>query len=431
MKVLNVRVEAFQGVAEVEFRPSPNGATLLAGKNEQGKSSTIQAIASTVQGKDELPADPIKHGAKRSKTTLDLGDDFLEFRVEQELSLAADGSVNRKLTVRDAEGVPQKKPQELLSSFFSKVAFDPLAFARAEPKEQDRVLKDLCGVTAAFAALDQKRQALYDQRHGINKQADQLAARAAGMPYHPKAPIAEVSVAELSKRITTAQEHAHARRSAEAAIERQQAEVARCAQEVESLKAQLLAAETKWMGANNTLNALTNDLAALAPNVDTTELQAQLETAEATNKLVRENAARREEERRAEKLRAESQELTDQMVDIETEKQRLLAEAKFPVEGLGFNDLGPTLHGVPLAQVSTARKLDLSYAVAVALNPKLKLLIIREGAFFDEDSLAAIDERAQRDGFQLLIERVGKRDKGSNVVIIENGLVESQATAAE
>lgn len=425
-KLLQVETENFQKVEIVEFRPAREGATLLAGKNEQGKSSTIEAIVSTLEGAKSLPAEPIRRGQKRSKTKLTLGDETIDFIVTQELT-----ETGRKLTVTDAAGVKQSSPQDILNKLLNRVAMDPLAFARDTPENQDATLKEICGVADDFAKLDAEAKVIYDKRHGINQQAKQAEARAAAMPLHPKAPLAEVSVAELAKQIDAAKDHARARTNAEEAITRQEGDVARAQAEVEKLKAQLVAAETTWAAQNSKRNALVLELEGMAPNTDTTELQAKLETAEATNKLVRENAARKEEEKRAEKLKGESQELTDKLADIDAQKQALLAAAKFPVEGLGFNDLGPTLNGVPLAQASTARKLDLSYAVAVALNPKLKLLIIREGAFFDEESLAAIDERARRDGVQVLIERVGTRDKGSNVVIIENGLVKADSTAAE
>ena len=426
MKLLNVEIADFKRIEVVEFQPAGEGSTLVAGMNEQGKSSTIDAIAAALGGAKELPAEPVRRGQKKSKTKLELGDESVDFVIEHEIT-----ATGRKLTVRNAEGSEQKAPQALLDSLYSRVAFDPLSFTRAKPEDQDRILKELAGVAVPFAKLDADRKVLYDKRTEQNRLAAQAKARAEGMPRHPKAPVAETSVAELAREIAAAQEHAHARRSAEDALDRQAAEVERQAVEVEKLKVQLKTAEDKHRAEALKLNQASDALAALAPNVDTTELQEKLNNAETINAQVRANLARKEEEKRAEKLQAESEALTAQIEAIDAEKQALLAAAEFPVEGLGFNDLGPTLHGVPLEQASTARKLDLSVAIGIAQHPKLKLLLIREGAFLDEDALARIDQRAREAGAQLLIERVGTRDKGSNVVIIENGLVKSQSTAAE
>jgi hypothetical protein len=50
---------------------------------------------------------------------------------------------------------------------------------------------------------------------------------------------------------------------------------------------------------------------------------------------------------------------------------------------------------------------DVSVAVGFALNPAVKVLLIREGAFLDEDNLALVGRLAEEAGAQIWIERVG------------------------
>jgi hypothetical protein len=433
MKLLNVAIDNFQGVVEIEFPLAPSGTTILAGANEQGKSSTIGAITAALQGKEELPAEPVRQGQKKSKTVLHLGEEgHVELVVTHEIKEKDDKWV-RSLKVENGEGEPQKRPQELLDTLYSRVAFDPSQFAKADPKEQDKILKDLAGVAGAYAELDADRQVIYDARTEKNRQHREAVARASGMgPLHIGVPKEETPALEITKALEAAREHNQARKNADAVVARHETDLHRSLGDVARLEAELAAAREKVLTETATLNDRREAFFALGEDKPTDELEQKLATLDETNAKVRANAAKRAEEKRADALKEEADALTASIEAIDAKKQQLLLDAKFPVEGLGFSDIGPTLNGVPLAQCSTARKLDLSYAVGVALNPKLKLLIMREGAFFDEDSLAHIDQRARADGYQLLVERVGKRDKGAHVFIIEKGLLaKGAATAAE
>jgi len=55
------------------------------------------------------------------------------------------------------------------------------------------------------------------------------------------------------------------------------------------------------------------------------------------------------------------------------------------------------------------------------MNPELKVLLIREGAFLDEDNLAMVSKMADDAGGQLWIERVGTGKEMT--VIMEDGSI--------
>ena len=60
-----------------------------------------------------------------------------------------------------------------------------------------------------------------------------------------------------------------------------------------------------------------------------------------------------------------------------------------PVEGLGFGAGIVTFNGLPFDQASTAEQLRVSVAIAMAANPKLRVLRIKHGNDLDADNLAA------------------------------------------
>ena len=93
----------------------------------------------------------------------------------------------------------------------------------------------------------------------------------------------------------------------------------------------------------------------------------------------------------------------------------------FPLEGLTFDETGWRLNDVPLAQASQAQKLRLCVAIGCVINPRIKIMLIRDGAWLDDERLALLDELARKNGMQVIVERVGKSDAGA--VIIEDGEV--------
>ena len=86
------------------------------------------------------------------------------------------------------------------------------------------------------------------------------------------------------------------------------------------------------------------------------------------------------------------------------------------MDGLGFDEDGVTYQGVPFSQASAAEQIRVSLAMAMALNPKLRVIRILDGSLLDADNLALIAEMATVSDYQVWIERVGDGD-GIGVVI--------------
>jgi hypothetical protein len=92
------------------------------------------------------------------------------------------------------------------------------------------------------------------------------------------------------------------------------------------------------------------------------------------------------------------------------------------VPGLALGESGPTFNGVPLSQASGAERLRVSVAIGLALNPRLRVLLVRDASLLDENSLRLVAEMAQDAGAQVWLERVGDGDPGA--VIIADGQVQ-------
>ena len=116
--------------------------------------------------------------------------------------------------------------------------------------------------------------------------------------------------------------------------------------------------------------------------------------------------------------------LTGDIANHDAERDLKLQQAKFPVEGLGFTSEGEVIFNkLPFAQLSTSEKIKVSASIAIALNPKIRVMLIRDGSLLDEDALRDLIVLADEKDAQIWIERVGTTGHGDSapVVVIEDG----------
>ena len=109
----------------------------------------------------------------------------------------------------------------------------------------------------------------------------------------------------------------------------------------------------------------------------------------------------------------------------ETDTAALTAKldgATYPVQGLALGDDGILFNGLPFSQASSAEQLRVSVGIGLASNPRLRVLLVRDGSLLDPASLAMMREMAESAEAQVWIERVSKGDECT--VIIQDGRIE-------
>jgi hypothetical protein len=81
------------------------------------------------------------------------------------------------------------------------------------------------------------------------------------------------------------------------------------------------------------------------------------------------------------------------------------------------------LKGVPFEQASSAERIMASVRMAMAANPKLKLILIKDGSLLDKKAMEMLAQLADETGYQVWVERV----EGSGKVgfVIEDGRVKA------
>jgi hypothetical protein len=189
---------------------------------------------------------------------------------------------------------------------------------------------------------------------------------------------------------------------------------------------QLIAVRAQEIEALRSSADRTAKIAAAEPE-DIETLRLEISQAEKRNAMFRENQRRAEAAKQADAAKLASEQLTSAIDKIDADKSTALANAKFPVDGLSFDESGVVFNGIPFDQASSAEQLRVSAAICFAMNPTLRVLLIRDGSLLDSDGLKTLAEIAEERDAQIWIETVSD---GSKVgVVIEDGCVVNQEAA--
>ena len=426
-------------LSAVEITPEGNVVT-LGGENGAGKSSVLNAIQMALGGKRLTPKRAIREGAEQAEVVVDLGDIIIE-----RVITAAGGD---RLVVKTPEGATYPKPQETLNKLFNAIAFDPLKFANEDEGEQAETLRRIVpGLD--FSADDKRSRELFDERTVVGRDIKAMQARLNAMTAHPDVPANEISVADLAAELdrrlelldqkvalhNIVGEAQNAVGAAEDAITKSVAYIERLERELAEAKAAL----EGWHRARASAADKVEDATAaydafVVP--DPQEVRDQLATVETTNRKVRENGERAKLAQSLEARQAKYAELTKGIDEIDASKAARLKAAAFPVPGLSLGaggvlfDSGNGGGPVPFAQASKAEQIRVSFAIAIAMNPDLRVAFVRDASLLTDKSLALVAQLAAEHDFQVWIEDARTTDPAA--VIIEDGHVRGkQPTAAE
>lgn len=447
MRITRLTTENIKRISVVEITPAGHLIT-IGGKNGTGKSSVLDSIAYVLGGEKLVPTQPIRTGETEARIMVDLEDYIVTRRFYRE-RLTPDkgqegwdpnvkaqfGPTKSVLTVTNREGAKYPSPQVLLDKLYGKLTFDPLAFAHEESKRQNAILRKL--VNLDFSILDGQRLSAYERR-AMHRKTQQLAyAKLTQMTRHAGAPLVETPIAEIAAEIKAGQA---LHQAAEAAMQT----VSRLQQEGDRLVSDHSAAKTLVQSLERQLEDARREVSDLAAQIKSNETETDSASARArdartqvpdfealdkrfaeidrTNREVRDNVAYVEQEAEVHRLVLLVDAETACIETIDAQKAAAMSSAQFPVEGLGLSDEGVTFEGLPLSEVSASVQLRVSIAIGLALNPTLKVLLIRNGNLLDEDSLKLVAAQAEEAGAQVWMEFVTSSKEGVSVML-EDGHV--------
>ena len=459
MKIVNLNIENIKKIKVVDITPGKDGAVIIEGKNAQGKSSIMDAISMAVGGEKLIPADPVRQGQERAMIKLDLGDVVVKRTFKQDGSSA--------LEIKTSAGEKVRSPQEWLNERLKVATLDPVAFMRMRPVERVEELKKIPGLDCT--EFEQKHTVLYDKRKLVNRDLE-TAKKALISEYGGLiAPKEQRTVAQIQKEIDAIEDKNKLIREANKVINDQQAEFDRLKVEHEHITKEKDSVRASWDTALSDikeaeeiiraqqeriakLNKATEnykekmiqleksasaikdagmkvkkeiELSMLVPELDTSKLKGELVAASEVTAVNEKLARKAELESKIRTYEKDVEGIESEMMRNQEAKKAKLAAFKLPIDGLEVGEKDIMFSGITFGNISTAQQLKVSAALAMAQNPTLRIMLVKEGSLLDADSLNWLIDYVIKNDMQLMLERVANTPSG-NAIFIEDGEVVKQ-----
>ena len=407
MKINKLEIENVKRVKAVKISPTQNGLTVIGGKNGQGKTSVLDAIAWALGGDKFKPSQAAREGSVTPPS--------LKIVMQNGLIVERTGK-NSTLKVTDPKG--EKGGQRLLDEFVEKLALDLPKFLESSDKEKASVLLHVIGVDSKLAELEKSENELYQERLAIGRIADQKEKFAKEQPYYTEAPDDLVSPADLIKE----QQEILARNGQREQWKRQYDQLLAERMHIDELIEETTRKLHELTEKAALLDKQVKD-AAKSPNElkmeSTAELEESIANIDEINYKVRANLDKEKAEADAANYRKQYQELDIRLNEVRQQKIDLLRSADLPLPGLTVVEGELVYRGQRWDNMSSSEQLRVATAIIRKINPECGFVLLDKLEQMDLETLNEFGAWLETEGLQAIATRVSTGEECS--IIIEDG----------
>ncbi len=417
VKINKLELENVKRVRAVRLEPTASGLTVIGGRNGQGKTSVLDAIAWALGGEKYRPS-----RAERDGSVLPP-----EIRVELSNGIIVERKgKNSALKVTDPSG--GRRGQKLLDEFLEQLALNLPKFMEASDKDKAGTLLNIIGVGDQLAALERQEAELYQERLMVGRVADQKQKYAAEMPQYDGVPADLVSASELIRQ----QQDILARNGENA---RKRAQAAAISVRRENIEADLARIEEKMIEMNKVLTqtrkaleeakrdeAIAQKDALELQDESTAELEANIAQIDEINAKVRANLDRAKAVEDASAYTKQYNDLTGKIDEVRGQRRALLDGAELPLPGLGVENGALVYNGQAWDCMSGAERLKVAVAIVRALNPNCGFVLVDKLEQLDTETLRDFGSWLEQENLQVIATRVTSSSDDCTI-IIEDGMV--------
>lgn len=405
IKINKLEIENVKRVKAVKIEPSTNGLTIIGGKNNQGKTSVLDAIAWTLGGERFRPSQAAREGSTIPPN--------LRIVMNNGLVVERKGK-NSSLKVTDPSG--QKAGQQLLDGFVEQLALNLPKFMEANSKEKANTLLQIIGIGPQLAELERQEKEMFNERTYIGRTADQKEKYAKEQPYFPDVPSTPISASELIRQQQEILAQNGENQRKRECLHRLEQEYQQVTEQIQALLHKQAQLDADLKIARGSAESLTDQ--------STAELEQNIADIEETNRKVRANLDKDKAEEDAKEYRAQYNTLTTKIEAVRKQKADLLKGADLPLPGLSVEEGELIYNGQKWDNMSGSEQLRVSTAIVRRLNPDCGFVLLDKLEQMDLDTLQEFGQWLEQEGLQAIATRVSTGDECS--IIIEDGYVAGQ-----
>ncbi len=426
-KIQKITIKNFKAISEQEA--DFKGCTgIVTGGNDKGKTSLLKGIVDRIRF--IRPEVMVKRGEKEGSAEL-----ILDSNERFEWQFDVKGK--DKLTWFSSDNKTKKSVTTELGRKYFPPVFDIDQFLASTPKKQIEQLQEILGVD--FTDVDARYQVAYDDRTDKNREAEKFQVKLTQML--KVEPVVAVDLTELQNKKQAERDRLNKLYQENKATndklrEGYQADCERIRKEVEEYNKTNTENRLNLNAANDATFVLTSlgyvekslgdFLAALKdkvtidqqytapelpdyieempPSTELEKIDAEILTASDTNTRAAEYQKYIDHKTATDRAKLDAKEADEKVKAIEEERQKLIQSAKFP-KGISITAEGITVDGLPLDrnQIGSSKLYIAALKIGALSLGEVQTLYF-DASYLDNKNLKEVEEWADQEGYQLLIE---------------------------
>ena len=407
VKISSLELENVKRVKAVRLEPSENGLTIIGGKNNQGKSSVLDAIAYALGGANFKPSNTKREGS--------MVDPHMKVTLSNGIVVERKGK-NSTLQVTDPSG--KKSGQALLDSFITTFALDLPKFINSNDKEKAKVLLQIIGIGDQLAQFDREEERLSQERLQVGRIAKEKVGHAEQMVQWDGVPKEPVSITDLIQEQQAILSRNGMRQQWKAEYDqiltdlmRTDEDIDRMTKQIADLRAKRTELEQKAKLASKSPKELEME--------STSEIEASIQNIESINAKVRDNLEKEKAQMEADSYNQKYRELSDQIEKLRDNRMKLLEGSDMPLKGLSVEDGILVFNGQPWDNMSGSDQLRVATAIVRKIQPNCGFVLLDKLEQMDLDTLSDFSKWLEKEGLQAIATRVSTGEECT--IYIEDG----------
>lgn len=430
MKVHKLVLENFMAITSATFDFDGKHA-ILSGPNGAGKSSVIDSIIYALSKTDAKIEDPIQHGKDLTIIRAYIGDIVAERRISPG---------NDKLKVYSKDGKVYDSPATLLNGFFDVICMDPLEYKNMKESEQRAYIIDLVGLSDKLEELQEECKAKEDERRLIGR--DVKRVKGALEEHGDKKEVSEdyedVDPSEFSasndiERLESENKKLEEFRNSVKELEGLNKQKQRIIEkEIPDIDKQIEALKERKENLHDDIKEINDDINEISDEIktfDEVKISQNIKSLKNDIKNFEEIKAILEHNKKADELLKDLErhqqaydDYTKAIKDLRNEGRMLVNNADMPIDGLDVTADAILYKGTRFNDLSSSEQIRVSTAIAMAINPQMKFVLIKDGSLLDEKSKKIIFDMADNNDFQIIMEQVASGDEKTGFYIEDGEL---------
>jgi DNA repair ATPase RecN len=392
-KLIGLQIENLRLIKACQLQFKDKGLTEIIGKNNQGKSTLIDAIEILFKGFKEKPDDMISHGSDRAVIVGDLGD----FTIKRIM-----GKSDR-LEVMTKAGMKPSQPQAFLDALINKLTFRPQVFLDKKPEEKLKSVMEILKID--FSEENKQITDKTSERLLTGRERDNL-----GTKIEPEK-VDAVDTADLLNQQKAIKDHNDSEKLKQddrdffTNIKTDIAGYLKANKDKASVKTGLMK-----------LDKTITDVIEAMPKPDyksSADIDEKIRTASATNIKAQAYTDYQTWKVNLTAKQKKYSNLTDEIQKLKDKKIQKLKDTPMPVKGLEIKEVTEGVYGLFHNDIfcenwSTSLGWRISLAICTAMQPDLKALFLDQGESLDSESRKELDAWAVKNDVQVILTIVEK-----------------------